>query len=423
MLIAAWVGVFLSLILLDHFTLRTNGFDLSVFDYALWSTTHGPRLGFIPFYHLSLSSFHVMPTLWLLWPAHFILPSPVLLIAVQVTAVALAAVYLARQANSAVPRLAAFALVAAFLFSRRSYGATTSVFYVECLEPLLVFGFVWATTQKQRWLYWAIVLLALGCKEDMALYIASYGVLLMVSPETRTRGIATLVLSLAWVALAVNVVIPWSRTVDGVPPAYTFIVDRYGDAPIGDSLQRLFRFDLARRLLSLTLIVGWICWLRPKWLLVAAPAVLVTVAAKDETLQSGLVGHYLFPILPFVFLAALDGAAYLQAKSPKLLRAWAIVLLIGVVADNPIFAPAYLRSRLRDLQATSEVRTVLADIPRDARVLAQPQLIPHIRKRPGIECLNGEWREPEATADVVVVSTLGDQWPLDGSDVNDVIAR
>ena len=66
---------------------------------------------------------------------------------------------------------------------------------------------------------------------------------------------------------------------------------------------------------------------------------------------------------------------------------------------------------------------MLADIPRDARVLAQPQLIPHIRKRPGIECLNGEWREPEATADVVVVSTLGDQWPLDGSDVDDVIAR
>ena len=56
-LIAAWVGVFLSLILLDHFTLRTNGFDLSVFDYALWLDYHGPRLGFIPFYHLSLSSF------------------------------------------------------------------------------------------------------------------------------------------------------------------------------------------------------------------------------------------------------------------------------------------------------------------------------------------------------------------------------
>jgi hypothetical protein len=102
---------------------------------------------------------------------------------------------------------------------------------------------------------------------------------------------------------------------------------------------------------------------------------------------------------------------------------WAVVLLIGIVADNPIFAPAYLRSRLRDLQATSEVRTVLAEIPRDARVLAQPQLVPHIRKRPGIECLAGEWRERQTAADVVVVSTLGNQWPLDGADVNDVIAR
>jgi hypothetical protein len=56
-------------------------------------------------------------------------------------------------------------------------------------------------------------------------------------------------------------------------------------------------------------------------------------------------------------------------------------------------------------------------------VLAQPQLVPHIDKRAAIECLASEWREPRLPADVVVVSTLGDQWPLDGSDVNDVISR
>jgi uncharacterized membrane protein len=183
-LIVAWAGIFWFLTLLNHLTLRTNGFDLSVFDYALWSTTHGPSLGFIPFYHLRLSSFHVMPTLWLLWPAYLMLPSPMLLIGAQVLAIALAAAHLARQTSARVPRLAAFALLAAFLFSRRTYSAVTSVFYVECFEPLLVFGLVWATTQKRRRVFWAILAITLGCKEDMAIYTGAYGLLLMMDEET-----------------------------------------------------------------------------------------------------------------------------------------------------------------------------------------------------------------------------------------------
>jgi uncharacterized membrane protein len=422
-LIAAWAAIFSSLLLLNHLALRTNAFDLSVFDYALWSTTHGPRLGLVPFYHQSLTSIHLMPTLWLLWPAHILVPSPILLIAVQVLAVASAAVCLAQYASSRVSPLAAFVLVAAFLFSRRSFGATTSVFYIECLEPLLIFGVIWAATHCRRRLYWLFVVLTLGCKEDMAIYVAAYGLLLVTNRDTRRLGWATIAVATVWVAMAVGIVIPWSRTIDGLAATYTFVADRYGEAPFRESVQRLFRLESARRLLSLTLMVGWICWIRPRWLTVAAPGALISLAAKDNTLQSAIVGHYLFPILPFVFLAALDGAAFLQCRSPALLRVWAALLLLGLAVDNPIVVPGYLRSRLRDAHVAAEVRKVLARIPSDASVVAQPQLVPHIKKRTAIACLDRRWFDLVAQADVVVLSALGDQWPLSGSDAHNVVQR
>jgi uncharacterized membrane protein len=65
-----------SMVVADHLTLGTNAFDLSVFDYALWSTAQGGRDGFVPFLGQSLYSHHFMPTLSLLLPVYRFLPSP-----------------------------------------------------------------------------------------------------------------------------------------------------------------------------------------------------------------------------------------------------------------------------------------------------------------------------------------------------------
>ena len=235
----------------------------------------------------------------------------------------------------------------ALLFSRRSHSATTSVFYIECLEPILVFGFVWAATRGRWALYWALLILALGCQENMALYTASYGAVLMLAPATRRVGLITMILSVAWALIAVRMVIPWARAADGLPPDYAFVTERYGDQPLRGAIERLLRWESVGRVFTLTAMTGFICWLRPRWLLVIAPGVLLNLAAKDEALQSGLVGHYLWPILPFLFLAALEGATYAERRWPRAARAWAVALVLVVIADSPIVKPSFLASRLQ----------------------------------------------------------------------------
>jgi uncharacterized membrane protein len=412
LLTAAWVVIYTAILVLNHLTLRTNAYDLSVFDYALWSTTHGPRPGFVPFFGHTLQAHHMMPTLWLLWPVHALVPSPWLLIALQVGAFAAAALYFARASARRLSPGVASALIFAFLFSRRSHSATTSVFYIECLEPILIFGLVWASASGRWSLYWGLLIVALGCQENMALYTAGYGAVLMFTPATRRVGLITVVLSIAWVLIAVRIVIPWARAADGLPPAYAFITERYGDQPVREAIARLLRWESIGRVFTLTATTGLICWLRPRWLLPIAPGVLLNLAAKDEALQSGLVGHYLWPILPFLFLAALEGARHAEERWPRAARVWALVLVLIVIADSPVARPSFLTSRLNDAAVARDIRAALRTIPPDQSVLSQPQLVPHISKRPQLETVASAISPASARTDWIVLSPIGDQWPL-----------
>ena len=105
----------------------------------------------------------------------------------------------------------ALALTAAFLFSRRAHGAATSVFYIESAEPMLIFGALIARESRRLIVYWVLLVLALGCKEDVALYVAAFGIVVAVVERDRRVGIATTVLAVAWLAAALGFAIPFWR--------------------------------------------------------------------------------------------------------------------------------------------------------------------------------------------------------------------
>jgi len=420
--LATWLVVYVVVLTLDHLTFRTNAFDLSVFDYALWSTRNGPRPGWVPFIDQSLLSHHFMPTLWLLWPLHVIAPTPALLIAVQIMSIAGAAAILSHALARELPRLHVIALLVAFLFSRRSHVAITSVYYVESLEPLFLFGMMWGVHARKWSAYWVCMFLALGCKEDVAIYTGVFGVLLALQGETRRVGLATMVLSAVWLTLAIGVFIPLARAWDGLPTASPFLYDRYGASPLQEGLGRIFRWESLRRLMSMSLGLALISWWRPRWLLPAIPGILLNLAAKDEALQSGLSGHYLWPIMPFLFLAALDGVRDLGRRWPRAAHAWAVIVMLAAVGDNPVFRPSQFTTRFAELDESARIRASLATISPTARIAAQPHLIPHIEQRLPIDDIDSQWT-PDGIADVVVLLDMGDQWPLTDRDFAAHVSR
>jgi len=426
-LLVGWAALYLPLALLEHASLRTSGFDLSVFDYALASLGHG-HLAEVPFMGHSLFAHHFMPTLALLVPIHrwSPLPGPVTLIVLQLASTAAAAAWLHRLAARRLPPLLATTLLFAFLFSRRSHGAVTSFFYLESLEPLLVLGLVAWSRSPRKLFYWALTLLALGCKEDMALYVGSFGLWLATSADTRRRGLATAAVAALWLALAVGLAIPEVRRADRLDPKNPFVAARYAEPgserPTAFGLiSRVASPQSGRTLFSLTGSVAFSCWAAPAGLLPAVPGVLASLAARPGTQQATLQGHYLWPVLPWLYLAAVAGASRVVRRWPAAGRALPWVLVAVTLADSPLWRQAAERP-WRDLATAATVRAELLQVPADAAVLAQPALIPHLPRRTRILALGREiavsWR-PE----YVLLTEVGSLWPLGREGLAEALAR
>ena len=418
--LALWLPVHLYRSLFAHASLRTNAYDLSVFDYALWSSWSG-SLGRVPFMGHSLFSHHFMPSLLLAAPAYALHATPAVLIVLQRLAVAIAAILLFRLARRfSLPAAVAGVLVTAFLFSRASHSAIASPFYVESFVPALVFGLLLAYVNgRTRW-YWVLTALALGCKEDVALYLMMFGALLALDARSRKTGLATAGVAAMWLVVALAIAIPAARRADGLTGWNPFVADRHGPADGASVPGRLLGGQSAARVVSLTSSVGFLCWTAPQWLAVAAPGILMNLAARGDSLQAGLVGHYVWPILPWVYVAAAAGGRRIVDRFGRR-GAWTLAagLVVLTAVDTPFRRP--VRWPASEPAAAAEIREQLRTIPDEASVAAMPNLIPHLPHRRHLEAIGR--RLPSAAApDYVALSLAGDLWPLDEVGVRAEIA-
>ena len=419
-IVAAWILVYGTRAIAAHLALRTNAFDLSVFDYALWSTG---RLGlaYVPFMGHSLLSHHFMPTLGLLWLPYQLFSSPVFLMVVQRAAFASAAVLLKRLLPSELPTLTTLAILVAFLFGRRSHSAISGAFYPESLEPLLIFGMLLAWRTEKRLAAVLSGLLALGCKEDVAVYVGLFGAVLFLV-DSRRRGLVVALSALLWLVLAVVVVIPAARRHDGLPAASPFIETAFGSDEAGArGLNRVASGRTLGQVAAVTASAGFLCWLAPAWAGVGVLGLIATNFANPHTMGIGTTGHYLFPVLPWIFFAAGEGAARLHRTAPRLLTVISAALLVVTVADSPLWR-SFLRPAEEAPGAAATIRATLDTVPADAAVLAMPNLVPHLAHREKLWTIGGLFTD-RGSASHVVLSTVGDLWPLDPASVRQEIDR
>jgi uncharacterized membrane protein len=419
--LAAWIAIYPARLILAHWRFGTNAYDLSVFDYALWSTLHG-RAFHVPFMAHSLATQHFMPTLAVILPAYALWPSPQLLIALQALAFAGAATLLWLLARRRLPPVLLAAVVVAFLFGRRSHSAVSSVFYIESFEPLLVFAVLYAQ-QRRRWvLFGAMAFLALGCKEDMPLYLGTWGVL-QYAIGRRRLGAWTSVLSAAWLVTAVFIVLPSVRALEGLPRVNAFWESRVGDgaAPVsgGDVAARVWSVRTATRLAALCASTGFLAVLSPSSLAVALPGALLNLSARPDSVQAGLTGHYLWPVLPWLFWAAVQGGMRLSAWSPRAANVIAVLIVAATVADSPLWL-SLSRGFAVSAPVAAAMRDALELVPAEAPVLAQPNLIPHLPHRQTIYAFGQN--QPAVEPAWVILTTNGDLWPLDTGRVMELIA-
>lgn len=420
--VLAW-AVHLFLAVTAHNQLRTPGFDLSVFDYAIWNTGTGGGVGFVPMFGYSLLAQHFMPTLLLLAPFGVLFKTPIYLLALQSGMFAGSAYLLYRFAARHVSASFALALLIAYLLSRRTHSAVTNYFYIESAEPLLIFGAVLAWATGRRVWYWLLVVLALGCKEDVALYFALFGGVEAYSNPAgakRTDALLTMALSVAWGLTAVFIAIPYWSEAYGLSASNVFLSGRFGLADSGGTqaaLERVFSVATLARILTIAGTTGFLCLFAPRWMAIVVIGVALNVAAIPGTNQSGVIGHYLWPILPWLFIAAVYGAKRLSEYEGRWLP-W--IALIIAIADAPL--PGAFGRALQTDPAAETVRTQLKSIDGSGSVLAQSNLIPHLPRRTQVFGY-GIAAKDQVHADLVLLTKTGDLWPLGADGVDREVAK
>jgi uncharacterized membrane protein len=395
----AFFGVVYALLsVLRHDNFETGGWDLGIFDQAIWhwSRFEWPASTVRGFDNLLGDHFH--PILVLAAPVYWVWDDARALLLLQVALFLLSAVPVAIMARKRFGQAASLLWTAGYLLFWGVQGAIQFDFHeIAFAVPLISFG-LWLTYER-RWLPAACCVLALLLvKENLSFLVVAWGVVFVLSRQWRL-GAAVVAAGAAWFLVITKVVMP--ELSGGAGFAY-WSYTQFGPDAVGAA-----KTVVTKPWMLVTVAVTPAIKLKTMFLLVAPfafltllswPAVLLVLTLVAERMLStnhwywASDSHYSATIAPVLAIGALDGLARLRRRYDVLDRrrgtiaaiAAAVLLLnIGVTA---VAGKAPLR-RLTDgafWHVTADERdghALIAWLPDDASVTTQSMLVPHISHR------------------------------------------
>jgi uncharacterized membrane protein len=246
-----------------------------------------------------------------------------------------------------------------------------------------------------------MALLAMSCKEEISLMVFMMGVYVWLAQRRRRWGIAIIVVSTLWFALVNFVIIPVTSPFgENIQLSrYQHLGNNMGQV-IGSlllhplaGLEYMFSGDRLRYWLRATMPVAFTAFLDPLTLLMAVPAMAInTLSSWPPNYQLDRF-HYSATIVPFVTVASINGLARLiKFAEPKfryvrpgfLRNALLAMVLLSTLAYQVQFGHTPIGRYFGWPTVTEhhhKAEAMLAQIPPQAAVAAQNNLVPHLSRR------------------------------------------
>jgi uncharacterized membrane protein len=424
----AFATCFSAVSLHRHWGLNSSGLDLAMQDQVLWTTARGRWFQT----SIEVGNFlgdHVAPIALLLAP---ITRLPGLgvewLLILQATAIAVAAWPLQRLARRETGSpIWAVALPLAFLLQPALGFMSRFDFHLVTLCIPCLAWLVWSLRAGRIGTATAAAILAIACREEVALAVAGIAIHAAFQRRWRWWGIITACLAVTWAALAVLWIIPYFRG----GPADTLA--RY--AWLGDSPATILTALITRPVTVLAHLLGdpirlktlaYLLW--PLLLLpILAPArlacALVPLAIcllPDHASQNSIYFHYVAPVLPAVAWAAVGGAARVErwlGTVPGNVRRMVPVMLVASAAaafavENPVTrtvrAPYWHVQVGPPRPNVAAFRDALTHVSPDDAVLSTMALAPHLSRRTHLGIVGWQARMPQP--DVILLDVSDFRW-------------
>lgn len=391
-MVSVWALVFIVLGWERHTRFGTFGFDLGVYDQAVWLLGQ-LKSPFITIRGLPLFGFHMNVVLLLLAPFYRFGAGPEFLLLVQVAAQASGAVALFLVARDRLADRWLAVAVASLLLLHPTYQFLVwEYFHPDTLivAPLL---FAYWAARARRWGWYTLAaLLAASCKEDAALALAVLGVLIAARGNRRI-GAATSVFALGWFVLVTRVVLP---AVNGVEAFYDTFFGDFGKTPfevvrtVVTKPGKAYRTaTLPDRLNYYRMMFSPVMFLP----LAAIPTLMIAVPMLGINIlstfpyQRQIRWHYSAIVLAGIMLATVEAIAQLCRSQG--MRRFAVALVVttsvgATVAWGASPVSTQFRSGIWPLGPDARRQTkqeALAMIPPRSPVSAAYYMAPHLTRR------------------------------------------
>ena len=342
----AWVALALFICSsLRHGLFKSTAMDLGFFDQALYLISRG-QPPIISFWGHHVLGGHGDYSLYLLAGFYRLWPDVHWLLAIQALALALGGVMvaaLARQRGISVTTARGLAL--AFWCYPLVFNVNLFDFHPEVMAvPALLAGIWLARARGTLVGFTGLLLFVLGCKAVLSLTVAAMGLWLWLFEKRPRYGGLALGLGTVWFVVVTQVVIPHFRP-DGVEALfrYDYLGGSLGEILLNLLIQpqlfwgKLFSGESFVYVGLVLLPMAWgLSWGQLTPLLGALPTLALNLLA-EHPLQRTLEHQYALPLLPFLFVVAVDTVAVKGGLWRRLgdrgLLIWSLTALL--VLGNP----------------------------------------------------------------------------------------
>jgi uncharacterized membrane protein len=387
-----WLGLFTAAGL-RHVFLRSGGYDLGIFDQALYLISQG-KAPVSSLIGMHMMADHVSLILYPLGWLYKIFPTVYLLFAVQTGAIAsgLMPLYaLCRQSN--LSKNQAIGLSIAYLLYPVTIFASLFDFNPQTITVPFLLGSIFFARERQLGKFIACIAMVMACRDASSLTVMFMGIWLLGFEKRYRAGAIALISGMAWFVLTTKVISPMFVTPGTVSTLDSIIIRNYGylGANFGEVLKNLvLRPDLwighlieKSTLKYLAILILPLAWgLSPRYLapmIAAAPTLAMNILAQEEAFRS-LKFYYDLPILVFIFIALIDTMQAQKAwfKQGRTIVLWTLLLILlggGIrIATSNVSKPFNWAQYNASKAAIQQIQSTGA-------VLTTHSLAPHMSQR------------------------------------------
>jgi uncharacterized membrane protein len=392
-----------------HLRFQTYNFDLGQYDNVFWNWLHGRPLVCTPLgadKPWSSFSSHADLGIFFLLPIYAIYPHAETLLVLQSLLLGLGAIPLYLFAVRRIPPWSACALVICYLLYPPMHGSNFYDFHFQPVAGTFVLLVIWAVDSK-RWVWLTIsFILAISCREDIAVGLTILGLYLLLARYRPRAGLLMAVVAATYFVVIRFVIMPshgqgwFSDIYKDLYPQPT------GPFSFGGVIQTLitnptyvFRTLLtAEKLKYFVQIAAPLAFLplRRAYLLPALiPGAISTLLTTGYGPTTDIAFQYSGHFTPYVFTASAVALAASRGFRPFVFRSSVAALVVGTFLCTHQWGAFPPSGRLKggfsiisfawptaaDLRKRRDLAQLAAMIPEEASFAVSEQELPHVSGR------------------------------------------